>query len=126
MGIMKKFLVLLALGLLGWALCGSIMGIGMSITTMETTLIIHLLGAPVIFGLISLWYFRRFNYTSPFQTALIFLSIVVIMDGGLVAPIIVGSYEMFTSPIGTWFPFLLIFVSTFTVGKYCESKVQST
>ena len=84
---MKKFFILLALGLLGWALCGSIMGIGMSVTTMETTLIIHLFGAPVIFGIISLWYFRKFHYTSPLQTAGIFLSFVVIMDGGLVAPV---------------------------------------
>jgi len=45
------------LGLLGWALCGAIMFIGMSVMSLETTLIVHAIGAPVIFFIISLVYF---------------------------------------------------------------------
>jgi hypothetical protein len=113
----KKYLIIISLGLLGWALCGAIIGIGRNLTSMEITLIIHAIGAPIIFGLISLWYFRRFNYTSPLQTAVIFLSIVIIMDAGLVAPVFEGNYDMFKSPIGTWVPFLLIFISIYSTGK---------
>ena len=114
---MKKYFVIISLGLLGWALCGAIIGIGRNLTSMETTLIIHAIGAPIIFGLISLWYFKKFNFTNPLKTAIIFLAIVIIMDAGLVAPVFEGSYDMFKSPIGTWIPFLLIFISSYSTGK---------
>jgi len=114
---MNKILTVVLFGFLGWAFCGAIMGIGMSLTSMETTLIIHAIGAPVIFALLSFWYFKKYNYTGPLQTALSFLAIVMILDGGLVAPVIIGSYEMFQSFLGTWIPFILIFLSSYIVGK---------
>ena len=100
------------------------MGIGMNTISMEATLIIHLIGAPIIFGLISFWYFKKFNFTSPIKTALIFISIVIIMDAGLVAPVLEGSYDMFKSPLGTWFPFILIFLSTLIIGRISQSRYQ--
>jgi hypothetical protein len=50
----KKMLVILLHAFVGWALCGAIMGIGMAVTSIETTLIIHAMGAPVIFAVLSL------------------------------------------------------------------------
>ena len=47
----KKTAVVLALGLVGWALCGGIMYAGMAFTSMENALIIHAIGAPVVFGI---------------------------------------------------------------------------
>ncbi len=114
---LKQILVIVALGLLGWALCGAIMFIGMSVMDIKTTLIVHAIGAPIIFFLISLFYFRRFHYTSPLQTAVSFLLIVVFMDFFLVALIINKSLEMFQSPLGTWIPFALIFLSTYVTGS---------
>jgi hypothetical protein len=112
----KKISVFVLLGLLGWALCGAIMFIGMSFMDIQTTLIIHAIGAPIIFSLISLLYFNRFHYTSPMQTAIWFLLIVVFMDFFLVALIINRSLEMFQSLLGTWIPFGLIFLSTYLTG----------
>ena len=40
-------IIIAALGFLGWALCGAIMFIGMSVMSIETTLIVHAIGAPV-------------------------------------------------------------------------------
>ena len=60
-----RILIIIALGLLGWALCGAIM----------------------------------------------FLLIVILMDFFLVALVINKSMEMFQSPLGTWIPFGLIFLS---------------
>lgn len=62
---LKQISVILFLALLGWAACGAIMFIGMAVMDLQTTLILHAIGAPIIFSLISLFYFSKLNYTSP-------------------------------------------------------------
>ena len=47
----KHLVIPFLLGLLGWALCGAIMFVGMAITDIQTTLILHAIGAPIIFSL---------------------------------------------------------------------------
>lgn len=113
----KQLLIPILLGLLGWALCGAIMFIGMAVTDIQTALIVHAIGAPVIFSLISWLYFKRYNYTSPIKTALLFICVVIFMDFFLVALIINKSLEMFQSPLGTWIPFGLIILATYLTGK---------
>ena len=113
----KQLIIPILLGLLGWALCGAIMFIGMAVTDIQTALIVHAIGAPVIFSLISWFYFKRQNYASPIKTALIFICVVIFMDFFLVALIINKSLEMFQSPLGTWIPFGLIFLATYLTGK---------
>jgi hypothetical protein len=114
----KKGIVLLGHALIGWALCAAIMGIGMSVMSLQNTLVIHAIAAPLIFDAISLLYFRRFAYTTPLATAISFVSFVVVMDFLVVALLIEGSLEMFSSLLGTWIPFVLIFASTLLVGLY--------
>jgi hypothetical protein len=118
----SRILIIVALGLLGWALCGAIIFIGMSLMSIRTTLIVHAVGAPVIFSLISLFYFKKFRFTNPFQTGALFLLIVVFMDFFLVALVINKSMEMFQSPLGTWIPFGLIFLSTYITGSIVEMR----
>jgi len=122
----RKVTIILIHAFVGWALCAAIMGIGMSVTSVNTTLIAHLIGAPIIFTVISLIYFRKFGYTASLQTAVIFLAFVVIVDFFLVALIIQKSLEMFTSPIGTWIPFVLIFLSTYLTGRSSLQKPVAT
>ena len=98
------------------------MFVGMSLMPMRTTLIVHAIGAPVIFTLISLLYFKRFGFTTPLQTGIIFLLIVVFVDFFLVALVINKSLEMFQSPLGTWIPFGLIFLSTYVTGSMAEKR----
>ena len=116
-----RIIIVAALGLLGWALCGAIMFVGMSVISMEATLIIHAIGAPVIFSTISWFYFTKLQYTSPLQTSVSFLLIVIFMDFFLVALVINKSMEMFQSLIGTWIPFGLIFLSTYLTGIIVEA-----
>ncbi len=115
---LKKLGVLLAHARVGWALCGSIIGIGRSVTTLENTLIIHAIGVPIIFSLLSLSYFRFFNYTTPLQTGFIFLATAMLMDFFVIALFVEKSFAMFTSVLGTWIPFSLIFLSTYGVGQF--------
>ena len=114
----KKPVIILAFGLVGWVLCGAIIWIGMAFMPMEDTLIMHAIGAPIIFGVISAIYFKAFNYTTPLRTAIVFVSVVVFMDVFLVALIIERSFAMFASLIGTWIPWALIFTSTYLTGLY--------
>jgi hypothetical protein len=118
----KKLIILLIHAFVGWALCGATMGIGMAVTSMESTLIAHAIGAPIYFAAVSWVYFKKFNYTSPIQTALIFISFVILVDFFLVALVINKSLEMFTSPLGTWIPFALIFLSTYLTGRVITQK----
>lgn len=121
---LKQVSVILLLGALGWALCGAIMFIGMAVTDLQTTLIVHAIGAPVIFAAISLVYFSKFNYTSALQTAIAFFVQVVLMDFFIVALLINRSLDMFRSPLGTWIPFGLIFLSTYLTGASFERKAR--
>lgn len=118
----RKITVIALFGLVGWALCGAIVFIGMEIASMDTTLTVHAIGAPVIFTTLSWIYFTRFGYTKPLTTAAVFLGIVIFMDVFLVALIINRSMEMFESLIGTWIPWALIFISTFLTGWFVEAR----
>lgn len=121
----RKPVIILIHAFIGWALCGATMGIGMALTTIETALIIHAVGAPIFFGIISFAYHKKFNYTKPLRTALVFTSFVIIVDFFLVALIINQSLEMFASLLGTWIPFALIFMSTFLVGLIANQQTNS-
>ena len=116
----RKLIIILVHALIGWALCGATMGIGMAVTSIENALIIHAIAAPIIFATISLIYFKKFNYTTPLQTAIIFVFFVVFMDVFVVALLIEKSFEMFTNILGTWVPFALIFISTYLTGLYTK------
>jgi hypothetical protein len=112
----SKIAILLGFAFLGWALCAATMGIGMAITSLNNTLILHAIAAPVFFAGLSWIYFRKFNFTTPLQTAVVFLVFVFLMDFFVVAMLINRSFAMFASMLGTWIPFILIFTSTYLTG----------
>jgi hypothetical protein len=114
----KQTAVLLAHAFVGWALCAATMGVGIAVTTLGNTLIVHAIAAPVFFAVVSLVYFRRFGYTTPLRTATIFVGFVVLVDFFVVALLINHSVAMFTSALGTWIPFALIFASTYLTGRF--------
>jgi hypothetical protein len=112
----RQWLIVLFFAFIGWILCFATIGIGRSLTSMQNTLIIHAIAAPIIFTCLSFIYFRKYNFTSPLATAGIFLGFIVLMDFFVVAIVINKSFEMFTSFLGTWLPFTSIFLSTYLTG----------
>ena len=120
----RKILIVLAHAFVGWAFCTASMVIGMATMSIDSALIVHAIAAPIIFTIISLIYFNKFNYTSPLSTALIFVSFVIVVDFFLVALIINRSLEMFASPLGTWIPFTLIFASTYVTGTLINRSTK--
>ena len=120
----KKLVTIGVYALIGWVLCFATIGIGRALLPLQTALTIHAVAAPIFFLLLSMSYFKRFNYTTPLQTALLFVGIVIALDFFVVSLLILGSMEMFTSLLGTWIPFALIFTSTYITGLYITRKPQ--
>lgn len=121
---LTRALILAIFAALSWALCGSIVFIGRQFWSMETTLIIHALGVPVISFAVSWLYFTYFHYTTPLQTAVIFTLTAIFLDVIVVATFIEGSYAMFASFIGTWLPFALMFLTTYVTGTWIGKRLE--
>ena len=114
---MRPRAVLIGHALVGWAICGATIGVGRRLTSLETTLVIHAIVAPLAFGLLTWLYFRRYPSSSALDVALTMIGVVVGLDALLVAPFFEGSYAMFGSVLGTWLPFVLIFGASYLVGR---------
>jgi hypothetical protein len=121
----KKPFAILSHAFVGWALCAATIGIGFAVTTLQNTLIAHAIGAPIYFAIVSQNYFKKFNYTAPLQTALLFLGFVVVVDFFVIGLVILRSLELFTSPLGTWIPFALIFASTYLSGLVVARRLEA-
>jgi hypothetical protein len=122
----SRIAIILAHAFAGWALCAATMGAGMSFLPLGTALIVHAIAAPIFFTIISLIYFNKFHYTTPVLTASIFVGFVILVDFFVVALLINKSLDMFASPIGTWIPFALIFLSTCLTGLFIQNRIVST
>lgn len=116
----KELAILGGHALVLWMLCGGLVGVGRALTTMDNTLLIHAIGAPLGAALVAAVYFRRYAYTGPWTTAAIFTATPVVLDLTVVAPLIEGNFEMFNSAIGLWIPLASIFVTTGLVGTLFE------
>lgn len=110
--------VLIVIGFAGavWAFCGALIGIGRQFLSMDATLILHAIGAPIGAAVLGWIYFRNFGYTSPLATAAIFVGAALTLDALVVAMLIEKSFGMFRSPLGVWIPQALIFMATWMTG----------
>ena len=63
-GTFYKSTVVIAHAVVGWAFCGTLVGVGRRYLPMQTTLVLHAIGAPLGFALISYFYYRRFSVHS--------------------------------------------------------------
>ena len=111
-------------GFIGQMGCWGLMIGGQAVTTLDNALIIHAIGAPIVFAFVSFVYFKKLNYTKPLVTAIAFVAVVVLMDLFVVSLLIEQNFDMFLSPIGTWIPFALIFASTYLTGTIVSARTQ--
>lgn len=65
----KKVTVILIHTFVGWTLSAVTTGVGVTVTTLDNALVLHTIGAPLFFTLVSLLYVNKIDYTEPFQTA---------------------------------------------------------
>lgn len=107
----KPQITLTGFALVGLLICGATIGIGRQVLSMQATLILHAVVAPVAFLALAWWYSRWFPAILAKRVSGTMLGIVVGLDALLVAPFIERSYAMFGSWLGTWLPFALIAVA---------------
>ncbi len=117
-----EVLVLGGISILLWAYCGGLIAVGQSIMSMDATLVLHAIGAPIGAAVAAWAYQRFFGHFSPLATALAFVGTAVFLDVFVVAMLVEKSFEMFASPIGTWIPLALIFVFAFAVGRLARRQ----
>ena len=113
---MIQAVILFVHAAIGWALCGATIAVGRRITTMDRALIAHALAAPAIFAVVAVVDFAWFGVGGAVSTAIAFVAIVVILDVLVVALMIEKSFAMFRSFLGTWLPFILIFLAVWLTG----------
>jgi len=107
---------LVGLTLVLWGACGAVMTLGRKLWSLEAALRVHLIAAPIFAFLVStvhVWFAPDFN---PTLRAALMAGLVIVLDAVVVAPIFERSYDMFRSAIGTWIPFILIFVASWAAG----------
>jgi hypothetical protein len=114
----NELISVILFGIAGQLGCWGLMIGGQAVTTLENALIIHAIGAPIVFAFVSLIYFKKYNYSKPSITAIIFVTVVILIDFFIVSLLINQNFDMFQSLIGTWIPFTLIFASTYITGTY--------
>jgi hypothetical protein len=117
-----KLLIVSIYAFMGWTICGVIMFIGTAVTTEFIALIIHALAAPIIFAVVSSFYFKKYDLTTPLETAALFVAFFVLLDFVVVALLIDKSLAMFGNVLETWIPFVLVFISTYHTGRKIEKK----
>jgi hypothetical protein len=114
---MRKGIIVIGFACAVWAFCGAVVGLGRQFMSMDATLIVHAIGAPVGAAILAWVYFRNFAYTSPLATAAIFVGTALMLDVFVVALLIEKSFDMFQSLLGVWLPQVLIFSASWIVGS---------
>jgi hypothetical protein len=114
---LKRVFVVIGFACAVWAFCGALIGIGRQLLSMDATLIVHAIGAPIGAAVLGWIYFRNFAYTSPLATAAIFVGAALTLDVLVIAMLIEKSFDMFRSPLGVWIPQALIFMATWMTGS---------
>ncbi len=114
---MARWLSVVAHALVGWAICGATVAVGREVISMQTTLVVHAVVAPLAFALLTWHHYTHHPGSSEKGTALVMVSIVVGLDAVLVAPLMERSYAMFRSVLGTWVPFASIFAASYLAGR---------
>lgn len=107
---------LAGLGLVLWAACAAVIALGRRIWTLDVTLRVHLVVAPVLAFLVSAIHKLLAAQFSSMLRAMVMTGLVMILDASVVAPLFERSYAMFRSLIGTWMPFAAIFLASLAAG----------
>ena len=107
---------LIGLALVLWGACGGVIAIGRWLWSLDTTLRVHLVAAPIFAFLVAAVHRLLAPEFDPLMRAAAITILVMLLDALIVAPLFERSYAMFRSAIGTWLPFLAIFAAAWFAG----------
>ena len=111
-----RFIPLIGLALVLWGACGAVIAFGRRLWSLDTTLRVHLVAAPIIAFLVAAAHKALAPEFDPLLRAVTITIIVMLLDALVVAPLFERSYAMFRSFIGTWLPFVAIFAACWAAG----------
>lgn len=120
-----KLGVAFSAALIGSAMCAAVMSIGVATVPLAEALVIHALGAPILFIFISFFYFQRSASTTPLQTAFIFSLTCALVNFLIMGLLVKGDLTPFASMLGTWMPVVLVFTATHITGLLVLSGQRS-
>ena len=107
-----SWIYLLGASLVLWGMCGAVIAIGRRLWSLQTTLYVHLIAAPVFAYFLSTLHKLAAPEFGSLLRAGVMTGIVMALDVLVVAPLLERSYAMFRSVIGTWLPFTAIFLAS--------------
>jgi len=107
---------LIGYGVVGWALCTVTMLVLLQVTSTTVALVAHAIAAPIYFVVLAGRYFGARGAREPLEVAATWTGSVVLLDATLIAGVVLRSFEMFGSVLGTWLPLALIFVASWLTG----------
>ena len=113
----RSFGRVLVHGVVGWAACAVLMAALLGMFRLGVALWLHAVAAPILFLIVARRYFRARGAREPLSVAGVFTGTVAFLDLVVVAGAIQHSLAMFTSVVGTWVPFALIFGVTWATGE---------
>jgi len=107
---------LLAHAVVGWLLCAITMTALLHVLSPTAALVIHAAAAPLFFTGVAWHYFRPRGARDPLPTAAVWTAAVALLDVFFIAILVQQFLLMFSSLWGTWLPFALIFLATWSTG----------
>ena len=107
---------LIGLALVLWGACGGVIAIGRRLWSLDATLRVHLVAAPILAFLVATLHRELAPEFDPLLRAAAITIVVMLLDALVVAPLFERSYAMFRSVIGTWLPFFTIFAAAWFAG----------
>jgi len=111
----RKIIAVLLYATVGWIIYRATMLIGYVPTISRVPFFFEIVTF-LVFVVISYIYFKKFNYTTPLQTAAIFVSIVVVGDFIVIALSRPGALRFYASVPQVWLRFALIFLPIYLTG----------
>ncbi|MFC2140190.1 hypothetical protein ACFLQ1_00550 [Candidatus Auribacterota bacterium] len=115
----KKAVIILIHLLFAWVFCSIIFGIAGQLGSEQVALITYTIITPAVFVVVSISYFKDFNYTGLFLTAVIFVALYAVMDILIISWKFGKKFEIYDAMLRTWVPYGLTFFSIYFTGRYC-------
>ena len=117
---------LITYGVAGWAAGSVATWLSAWALGGNTAVALHTVAAPIVFCGVSLSYFRAAGAREPVPVAATFATIVVLLDAAVAGGAILRDFWTFTSTVGTWLPYPLIFLATWATGAILRMGPRPT
>jgi hypothetical protein len=111
---------LIAHAVIGWAMCATTWCVFWYFLGRTAALVLHSIAAPLLFGAVAWSYFSARGARDPLPTAVSWTVIIAGLDVAVAS--MQRNFDMFASMAGTWLPFGLIFLVTWTTGVVLSTR----